>query len=107
MDAMSDRDIRSQPNVPRTNGASAPATNNPDKQPELEHREWYSRGYLPHFDQPELLQFITFRLADSLPREVAEALDRELRHQELSEGVMNARRRERIEAFHIAGTATK
>ena len=28
---------------------------------------WHSRGYLPHFDLPEAVQFITFRLADSLP----------------------------------------
>ena len=31
---------------------------------------WYSRGYLPHFDAPDRIQAITFRLADSLPAEV-------------------------------------
>jgi len=35
---------------------------------------WHSRGYLPHFDSPETIQFVTFRLADSLPRQVVEAL---------------------------------
>ncbi len=35
---------------------------------------WHSRGYLPHFDSPETVQFVTFRLADSLPRGVVEAL---------------------------------
>jgi putative transposase len=35
---------------------------------------WYSRGYLPHFDSPETIQFVTFRLADSLPKAVAQAL---------------------------------
>ncbi|MDP1752212.1 MAG: transposase [Reyranella sp.] len=35
---------------------------------------WHSRGYLPHFDSPETIQFVTFRLADSLPRAVVEAL---------------------------------
>src|SRR5262249_55781820 len=35
---------------------------------------WHSRGYLPHFDSPETVQFVTFRLADSLPRAVVEAL---------------------------------
>ena len=34
---------------------------------------WHSRGYLPHFDSPETIQFVTFRLADSLPRAVMEA----------------------------------
>jgi REP element-mobilizing transposase RayT len=28
---------------------------------------WYSRGYLPHFDKPGLVQFITYRLADAVP----------------------------------------
>jgi hypothetical protein len=29
---------------------------------------WHSRGYLPHYDGGEIPQFITFRLADSLPQ---------------------------------------
>jgi putative transposase len=37
-------------------------------------RGWHSRGYLPHFDSPETIQFIAFRLADSLPRHVMQAL---------------------------------
>jgi putative DNA methylase len=28
---------------------------------------WHSRGYLPHFEGGEVVQFITYRLADSLP----------------------------------------
>jgi REP element-mobilizing transposase RayT len=35
---------------------------------------WHSRGYLPHFDSPEIVQFITFRLADSLPRAVQDTM---------------------------------
>ncbi|MCW5736298.1 MAG: transposase [Enhydrobacter sp.] len=38
------------------------------------HKGWHSRGYLPHFDSPETTQFVTFRLADSLPRHVTEML---------------------------------
>jgi REP element-mobilizing transposase RayT len=34
------------------------------------HKHWHSRGYLPHVDVPGLIQFITFRLADSLPMKV-------------------------------------
>jgi hypothetical protein len=30
-------------------------------------RGWYSSKYLPHFDAPGLQQFISYRLADSLP----------------------------------------
>lgn len=30
-------------------------------------RGWHERGYLPHYDKPGLIQFVTFRLWDSLP----------------------------------------
>ena len=39
---------------------------------------WRSRGYLPHFDQPDLIQSVTFRLADSLPRAFLDRCEREL-----------------------------
>ncbi len=42
----------------------------------MSHKGWHSRGYLPHFDSAETIQFVTFRLADSLPRAVAEDLAR-------------------------------
>jgi len=35
---------------------------------------WHSRGYLPHFDSAETIQFVTFRLADSLPAAVIQQL---------------------------------
>lgn len=31
------------------------------------HKGWYSRGYLPHWDHPGVVQAVTFHLADSLP----------------------------------------
>jgi hypothetical protein len=31
---------------------------------------WSNRGYLPHFDGGEITQFLTYRLADSLPQTV-------------------------------------
>jgi REP element-mobilizing transposase RayT len=36
------------------------------------HRGWHERGYLPHFDAGAVVQTVTFRLADSLPREFYE-----------------------------------
>src|SRR5436853_2275327 len=30
-------------------------------------RGWHERGYLPHCDKPGLIQFVTFRLWDSMP----------------------------------------
>src|ERR1700722_10588696 len=32
------------------------------------HKGWFERGYLPHFDAGAMVQTITFRLVDSLPR---------------------------------------
>lgn len=31
--------------------------------------KWHSRGHLPHYEGGEILQFITFRLFDSVPQE--------------------------------------
>jgi len=36
------------------------------------HKGWHDRGYLPHFDGGALVQAVTFRLADSLPRTLYE-----------------------------------
>ena len=33
----------------------------------LGFRGWHSRGYLPHFDLPGLVQFLNYRLDDALP----------------------------------------
>ncbi len=40
----------------------------------MNHKGWHSRGYLRHFDSAEVVQFVTFRLADSLPKNVVVAL---------------------------------
>ncbi len=38
------------------------------------HKGWFERGYLPHFDSGAVVQTVTFRLADSLPRRVFDQL---------------------------------
>lgn len=48
-------------------------------------RLWYGRGYLPHFDGGEVIQFITFRLADSLPQNVLEKWKIELEQNLITE----------------------
>jgi REP element-mobilizing transposase RayT len=40
----------------------------------MSYKGWHSRGYLPHFDSAETVQFVTIRLADSLPKAVAKEL---------------------------------
>ena len=47
-----------------------------------------SRGYLPHFDMPNLVQHIVFRLADSLPGEISDDIAKS--------------RRDRVVAFDAA-----
>ena len=55
---------------------------------------WYSRGYIPHFDAPGVVQAITFRLWDSLPVDVA---------QKLVEEADNVQKRIRAEEYLNAG----
>lgn len=62
---------------------------------------WYSRGYLPHCNSSHVLQSITYRLSDSLPREKLHQLEAELRY--LPEGRREAARRQQIEAWMDAG----
>jgi REP-associated tyrosine transposase len=52
--------------------ASSPAPTSASPKP------WRSRGYLPHFDQPRLVQFLTFRLHDAVPETVIESWKAEL-----------------------------
>lgn len=58
---------------------------------------WHGRGYLPHFDGGELAQFITFRLHDSLPRDLLIRWKEELKleENELAQSLM----RRRVEAY--------
>lgn len=45
----------------------------------------HTRGYLPHYDSPELIQFVTFRLADSLPSDILKTLEYKLKARHISE----------------------
>ena len=35
----------------------------------MQHKGWHSRGSLPHFDSQDVVQLVTFSLADSLPEQ--------------------------------------
>ena len=41
-------------------------------------RGWHSRGYLPHFDGGDVIQFITLGLSDSVPRKVLRKWQKQL-----------------------------
>jgi REP element-mobilizing transposase RayT len=61
----------------------------------MQHKEWYSRGYLPHFDAPGVIQGVTFRLWDSLPDDVVQSL--------ADETLENSKKRARLEKYLNAG----
>jgi hypothetical protein len=46
---------------------------------------WHDRGYLPHFDGGQIAQFVTFRLADSIPQNVVAKLKTELERKIITE----------------------
>jgi REP element-mobilizing transposase RayT len=50
---------------------------------------WHHRGYLPHFDRPELIQSITLYLDDALPKKVIDKWRAELKLFDLNNGTDN------------------
>ena len=62
---------------------------------------WYSSGANPHRDLPGHCQFITFRLADSLPQHVLRALESQVKT--LPEPQQQRYRRQKIERWLDAG----
>jgi putative DNA methylase len=65
------------------------------------HHGWYSRGYLPHWDHPGMIQSVNFRLGDSMPAGVIEKWKTELVLQ--PEGQHPVELRRRIEKYLDAG----
>jgi len=60
---------------------------------ELRDAGWHSRGYLPHFNGGEIVQTVTFRLADSLPQTVLERWRSEVAKDSLANADAVLRRR--------------
>lgn len=57
--------VSSAPGTPRSRGSGSPGTHPAGgSSPFL---GWHERGYLPHFDAPNVTQFLTFVLHDSFP----------------------------------------
>lgn len=66
----------------------------------IAHRGWHSRGYLPHYDQPGLLQSLNFRLADSIPKSLL------LARQDQLQSVNNDKKRQQIEEMLDRGAGS-
>jgi hypothetical protein len=75
--------------------------------PRPSHRSasWHTRGYLPHRDCPNLLQFITFRLHDSVPADMLQRWKSELswRRGLPSSDPINIALQNKIETFEDLG----
>ena len=69
------------------------------------HRAWHSRGYLPHIDTPGAVQFVTFRLADSMPGAVLAQWKSKLARMSvsMSEYKRSSELRRRIERYLDSG----
>ena len=65
---------------------------------------WHSRGYLPHFDGGEIAQFVTFRLADALPKDLFERWENELATMPVAKA--NSERRKRMETHLDKGAGS-
>jgi hypothetical protein len=79
-----------------------PVEANAGETPALRPKGWHHRGYLPHFDGgEELIQFVTFRLADSFPASRLDAWKQELKL--LAPGKANEEIRRRTEECLDAG----
>lgn len=88
--------------APRDRG---PLARSDDEQPSGSRPQdagpWSSRGYLPHFDAADIWQAITYRLADSMPRQVIARMEAGLVG--IPDDGRGAQRRKRIEAWINAG----
>ena len=62
---------------------------------------WHSRWYLPHVDMAGRMQGITYRLADAIPHEALERLERELANE--PEELRDIRYRQALERYLDAG----
>ncbi len=46
-----------------------------------DNQRWYSRGYVPHFSSSDVIQFITYKLHDSVPPVAEEVISARATHQ--------------------------
>ena len=65
--------------VARRWACSPPSARSAGRRGRSQHRSGYSRSYLPHLDAADLVQGITFRLADSLPGDLLKRWHEEIR----------------------------
>jgi REP element-mobilizing transposase RayT len=65
------------------------------------HLQWTDRGYMPHVNSPELVQHVSYHLADSLPKEAVAAMDAEMKS--LPPKLRDAEKEKRIAGYLDVG----
>jgi len=65
------------------------------------HLQWSDRGYMPHVNGPELIQHVSYHLADSLPKEAVATMDAELK--DLPPKLRDQEKEKRVAAYLDAG----
>jgi len=63
--------------------------------------KWTDRGYMPHVDGADLIQHVSYHLADSLPKEALERMQAETK--DLAPKLRDAEKEKRIAAYLDAG----
>lgn len=62
---------------------------------------WTDRGYMPHVNGPELVQHVSYHLADSLPKEAVAAMEEQMKN--LPPKLRDNEKEKRIAAYLDAG----
>ena len=70
----------------------------------MAHAGWHRRGYLPHFDAPQAMHALTYRLADAIPQDALERIQRQ--HAAFPDDERARRLRSAIERFSDAGAGS-
>jgi putative transposase len=65
------------------------------------HLQWTDRGYMPHVNSPELVQHVSYHLADSLPKEAVAAMAEQLKS--LPPKLRDNEKEKRVAAYLDAG----
>lgn len=65
------------------------------------HLQWTDRGYMPHVNSPELVQHVSYHLADSLPKEAVAAMEEQMKS--LPPKLRDNEKERRIAAYLDAG----
>lgn len=93
---------RLQPGPPQAKLELGEPSNSAGLEPgEPSELKWTDRGYMPHVDGADIIQHVSYHLADSLPKEALERMQAETK--DLAPKLRDAEKEKRIAAYLDAG----